>query len=56
MEDSICGWGVKNGKPCIIDEYGYIYEIDTEVFLTKDDAGKDVERRKSYIDSSRKKS
>lgn len=46
IAEPICGWGVKNGRPCIIDEYGYIYEIATEVFLTKENAEKEVERRK----------
>ena len=46
VEEPICGWGVKNGRPCVIDEYGYIYEIAAEVFLTKEKAEKEVERRK----------
>lgn len=46
IEEPICGWGIKNGKRCVIDECGDLYEIDTEVFLTKEDSEKDVKRRK----------
>ena len=46
IAEPICGWGVKNGRPSVIDTYGDLYEIDTEVFLTKEDAEKEVERRK----------
>ncbi len=44
--EPICGWGVKDGKPCVIDGCGDLYEIDTEVFLRKEEAQKEVERRK----------
>ena len=47
IEEPICGWGIKNGKWRVIDECGDLYEIDTEVFLTKEDAEKEVERRKN---------
>lgn len=46
IEELICGWGVKDGRPSVIDTCGDLYEIDTEVFLTKEDAEKEVERRK----------
>lgn len=46
IEEPIYDWGAKNGKPCVIDGCGDLYEIDTEVFLTKEDAEKDVKRRK----------
>lgn len=46
ITELICGWGVKNGNPCVIDAYGYLYEIDTEVYLRKEEAEKEVERRK----------
>lgn len=47
IEEPVCGWGIKNGKQCVIDECGDLYEIGKEVFLTKEDAEKDVERRKN---------
>lgn len=46
IEEPIYDWGVKDGKPCVIDGCGDLYEIDTEVFLTKEDAEKDVKRKK----------
>lgn len=50
IEEPICGWGIKNGKQCVIDEYGDFYEIGEGVFLTKEDAEKDVERRRKIND------
>ena len=47
VEEPICGWAIKNEKCYIIDECGDLYEIGKEVFLTKENAEKDVERRKS---------
>ena len=47
VEEPICGWAIKNEKRYIIDECGDPYEIGEEVFLTKENAEKDVERRKS---------
>jgi hypothetical protein len=47
IAEPICGWGVKNGRPCVIDACGDLYEIETEVFLTKEEAEKEVERRKN---------
>lgn len=46
IEEPIRGWGIKNGKQCVIDECGDLYAIGEEVFLTKEEAEKDVERRK----------
>lgn len=46
IEEPICGWGIKNGKQCVIDEYGDFYEIGEDVFLTREEAQKDVERRR----------
>lgn len=46
ITEPICGWGVKNGRPSVIDACGDLYEIDTEVFLRKEEAEKEVERRK----------
>ena len=46
IEEPIYGWGIKNGKLCVIDERGDFYEIGKLVFLTKDEAEKEVERRK----------
>ena len=46
IEEPICGWGVKDGKPSVIDAYGDLYEIGEEVFLTKEEAQKVVEQRK----------
>lgn len=50
IEEPICGWGIKNGKQCVIDECGDFYEIGEGAFLTKEDAEKDVERRRKIND------
>lgn len=47
IAEPICGWGVKNGRPCVIDVCRDLYEIDTEVFLRKEEAQKELERRKN---------
>ena len=47
IEEPIWGWDVQNGKSCVLDRYGCLYEIDVEAFLTQEDAEKDVKRRKS---------
>ena len=47
IEEPIYGLAIKNGKHCIIDECGDFYEIGEEVFLTKEEAQKVVERRKN---------
>lgn len=47
VEGPICGWAIKNEKCYIIDECGDFYEIGEEVFLTKANAEKEVERRKN---------
>lgn len=47
IEEPICGWGIKNGKQCVIDECGDFYELGKMVFLTKEEAKKEVERRKN---------
>lgn len=47
IEEPIYGWGIKNGKRCVIDNCGDFYEIGNLVFLKKDEAEKEVERRKS---------
>lgn len=47
IEEPIYGLGIKNRKHCIIDECGDFYEIGEEVFLTKEEAQKVVERRKN---------
>lgn len=49
IEGPICGWGIKNGKRYVIDERGDLYEIGELVFLTKEEAEKDVERRKKSL-------
>ena len=47
IEEPIRGLSIiKNGRYCVIDEYGDLYEIGEEVFLTKEKAEKEVERRK----------
>lgn len=46
-EEPIRGWGIKNGKLCVIDKRGDFYELGDMVFLTKEEAQKDVERRKN---------
>lgn len=47
IEEPICGWGIKNRKRCVIDECGDFYEIGKLVFLTKENAEKEVEWRKN---------
>ncbi len=47
IEEPIYGLAIKNGKHYVIDECKDLYEIGEEVFLTKEDAEKDVERRKN---------
>lgn len=47
IEEPIVGWGIKNGNSCVIDKYGYLYEPGIDmVFLTKEEAQKELERRK----------
>lgn len=50
IEEPICGWGIKNGKQCVIDECGDFYELGGMVFLKKEEAQKDVERRRKIND------
>lgn len=47
IEEPIHGWGIKNGKYCVIDECGDFYEIGNLVFLTKEAAEKAVKWRKN---------
>lgn len=47
IEEPIYGLIIDNGKQYVIDEYRDLYKIGEEVFLVKEDAEKDVERRKS---------
>ncbi len=47
IEEPICGLGIKDGKQCVIDECGDFYTIGGPVFLTKEEAQKEVERRKN---------
>lgn len=49
VEEPIYGWGIKNGNLCVIDECGDFYEIGDMVFLTKEEAQKEVERRKKLV-------
>lgn len=46
VEEPIYGWGIKNGNQCVIDKYGCLYEIGGIVFLTKEEAQKELERRR----------
>ena len=46
IEEPIYGWGIKDGKYYVIDECETLYEIGKEVFLKKEAAEKEVERRK----------
>lgn len=46
IEEPICGWGIKDGNQYVVDEYGDFYEIGGMVFLTKEEAQKEVERRR----------
>lgn len=41
-EQPICGWGIKNGKQCVIVECG----VGGMFFPTKEEAQKEVERRR----------
>ena len=50
IEEPICGWGIKNGKLYIIDECSDFYELGVMVFLTMEEAQKDVGRRKKIND------
>lgn len=50
IEEPICGWGIKNGKQCVVDECGDFYELGGMVFLKKEEAQKDVERRRKIND------
>lgn len=50
IEEPIYGWGIKDGKQCVVDEYGDFYEIGGMVFLTREEAEKDVERRRKIND------
>lgn len=48
IEAPISGWGIKDGKLCVIDKYGYLYELGVDrVFLTKAEAQKEIEREKN---------
>lgn len=49
IEEPICGWGIKDRKQCVIDECGDFYELGSMVFLKKEEAQKDVERRKNLV-------
>lgn len=46
VDAKLCGWGIKNGKQCVIDEFGDFYELGRMVFLTKEEAQKEVKQRK----------
>lgn len=46
VEEPIVGWGIKNGNQCVIDECGDFYEIGGMVFLIKEEAQKELERRR----------
>ena len=47
IEEPIYGLAIKNGKRYVIDECRDFYEIGKEVFLTKEEAQKDIDRRKN---------
>lgn len=49
IEEPICGWGIKNGTQYVIDEFDDFYELGDMVFLTKEEAQKEVERRKNSV-------
>lgn len=50
IEGPIRGWGIKNGTRCVIDWFGNFYELGYMVFLTKEEAQKEVERRRKIND------
>ena len=47
LKEPIYGVAIKNGKCYIVDECEDLYEIGKTVFLTKEKAKKEVERRKN---------
>ena len=47
IEEPIYGLIINDGKQYVIDEYRDLYKIGEEVFLTKEGAEKDVDRRKN---------
>lgn len=47
IEEPIYGWAIKDGKYYVIDECETLYKIGEEVFLTKEEAVREVERRKN---------
>ena len=47
LKEPIYGVAIKNGKCYIVDECDDLYEIGKTVFLTKEKAKKEVERRKN---------
>lgn len=48
VEKPISGFAIiTNGLHCVIDQYGDLYEISAEVFLTKVEAQKEIEREKN---------
>ena len=46
IEEPIKGFGVLVGKLCVIDVCGDLYEVGTEVFLSKEDAEKALAERR----------
>lgn len=49
IEEPICGWAIRNGNRCVVDGSGDFYKIGDMVFLTKEEAQKEVERRKKLV-------
>lgn len=50
IEEPIYGWAIKTEKCYVIDECDDLFEIGEEVFLTKENAEKEVERRRKIND------
>lgn len=49
-DEPINGMGIKDGKQCVVDYFGDFYKIGETVFLTEEEAQKEVERRKKIND------
>ncbi len=49
VEEDVRGFGIKDGKLCVVDNFGDFYEIGKIAFLTKKEAEKAVERRRKLL-------
>ena len=49
-DEPINGMGIKDGKQCVVDYFGDFYKIGETVFLTEEEAQKEIERRRKIND------